>query len=315
MNTAATTVETQQITGRHPLIRKIIRDKYLLLMLLPCLIFIFVFRYIPMYGLVLAFRRFDISNPFGGDWVGLWYFKMFFTSRNAWPIIRNTIMLNVYAVLFAFPAPIVLALLVNEVRNNAFKKGFQVISYMPHFVSVVVICSILHLALNPSTGFINNVLAYFGLERIYFMIEPSWFRTIYIVSGMWQEIGWGSIIYMAAIAGINPELYEAAVIDGASRWKQTLYVTLPSIMNTIVVLFIFRMGRMLSVGAEKVLLLYNPLTYSKADVLSTYLFRVGLINANYSLGTAVGLANSIVSLLLIVLVNRLAKKYSEIGIW
>ena len=299
----------------HELGKKIVRDKLLLLMVLPCFLFLVVFRYIPMYGVILAFRRFDISNPFGGEWVGLWYYRMFFSSRNAWVVIRNTFMLNFYGLLFGFPAPIILALLVNELRSEGFKRFTQVVSYLPHFVSVVVICSILHLALSPSSGFINNLLSRLGLKRIYFMIEPGWFRTIYIGSGIWQTVGWGSIIYMAAIAGISPTLYEAAVMDGASRIRQTLHITLPGIKHTIVILLILRMGHMLSVGAEKVLLLYSPLTYSKADVLSTYLYRVGLMAANYSLGTAIGLANSLVSLLLLIGVNYIARRYSEIGLW
>jgi len=296
-------------------LQKIIRDRFLLLMCLPCVAFIFIFRYIPMYGVILAFRRFTLKNPFGGEWVGLWYFKMFFTSRVAWVVIRNTFVINFYSLIFGFPAPIILALLVNEVRTGWFRKTFQVISYLPHFISVVIICSILHLALSPSTGFVNNLIAAVGLKRVYFLIEANWFRTIFISSGIWQSIGWGSIIYMAAISGINPELYEAAVIDGAGRLRQTWSVTLPCIKTTIIILFILRMGSMLRVGAEKILLLYNPMTYAKADVLSTYLFRVGLVNANYSLGAAVGLANSIVSLMLLIAVNRIAKKYSEVGLW
>lgn len=302
-------------TGVGALRKKVSRDKYLLLMLLPCMVFLIAFKYIPMGGLVLAFRRFTVTKPFGDEWVGLWYFRMFFKSRNAWPVIRNTFMLNFYGVLFAFPAPIILALLMNEIRSQGFKKTTQIISYMPHFISVVVICSILHLGLSPSSGFINNLIRLFGIKPIYFLAEAGWFRTIYIGSGIWQEIGWGSIIYMAAIAGINEELYEAAVMDGAGRLQQTLRITLPCIKTTIIILLILRMGSMLASGTEKVLLLYNPLTFEKADVLGTYLYRVGLIAGNYSLGTAVGLANSVVSLLLIVGVNKIAKKYTEIGIW
>lgn len=312
---ATRTATALTATRKTSVWQKIVRDRFLLLMCLPCVVFILIFRYVPMYGVILAFRRFTLKNPFGGEWVGLWYFKMFFTSRNAWVVIRNTFMINFYGLVFGFPAPIILALLVNEVRSRWFRKTFQVISYLPHFISVVIIASILHLALSPSTGFVNNLLAAAGLKRIYFLVEPHWFRTIYISSGIWQGIGWGSIIYMAAIAGISPELYEAAVIDGAGRLRQTWSVTLPSIRNTIIILLILRMGSMLSVGAEKILLLYNPMTYEKADVLSTYLYRVGLVNANYSLGAAVGLANSIVSMILLIGVNRIARHYSGIGIW
>lgn len=313
-------ISTRVTESIHPVPKRnfwqrVVRDRYLLLMTLPCVVFLVIFRYVPMYGVVLAFRRFDITNPFGGDWVGLWYFEMFFTSRNAWKIIRNTFVLNFYSLLFAFPAPIILALLINEVQSRWFAKTFQVISYLPHFISVVIICSMIHLALSPSTGFVNNILRTLGFKEVYFMIEPRWFRSIYIVSGIWQQIGWGSIIYIAAISGINVEIYEAAVIDGAGRFRQAIHVTLPSIANTVIILLILRMGRMLSVGAEKVLLLYNPMTYETADVLSTYLFRVGLVNANYSLGTAVGLANSVVSLILLISVNYVAKRVSQVGIW
>ena len=309
------TLPADTLTGGSDLWKRVVRDRYLLLMLLPCILFLLTFKYIPMYGNILAFRRFDLLNPFGGEWVGLRYFEQFFSSRNAGSVIRNTFMINVWSVVFGFPAPIILALLVNEIRVRSFRKAFQVISYMPHFISVVVIAAMIHLATSPGSGFINHILGSLGFEPIYFLIEPAWFRPIYIGSGIWQEVGWSSIIYMAAIAGVSRELYEAAVVDGAGRLRQAWHVTLPGIMPAITVLFILRMGSMLSVGAEKVLLLYTPLTYDKADVLSTYLYRVGLVHANYSLATAIGLANSVVSLILIAFVNWLAKRYTSIGIW
>jgi putative aldouronate transport system permease protein len=310
MKARSTVTSVQMSLGK-----RIGRDRYLLLMALPCVVFILVFRYIPMYGVILAFKRFDISKVFGSQWVGLYYFRLFFSSSSAWTVIRNTFVLNIWDVVFGFPAPIIFALLLNELRSTSFRRTTQIVSYMPHFISVVIIASLAYLALSPSTGFINHMIARLGLKPVYFMIEPAWFRPIYIGTGIWQEVGWGSIIYMAAIAGISPDMYEAAVMDGASRWQQTFRITLPTIMPTIIILLIFRMGSLLASGTEKVLLLYNPLTYNVSDVLGTYLYRVGLMNANYSLGTAIGLANSIVSLFLIVISNWIAKRVSEIGIW
>jgi len=295
--------------------RKIVRDRYLLLMAAPALAFVFLFRYVPMYGVILAFRRFEFTRPFGGEWVGLWYFQMFFSSPSSWTVIRNTFMLNFWDLLLGFPAPILLALLMNEIGSRAFKRATQVISYLPNFISTVVVCSILYIILSPSTGFVNVLLGRIGISPIYFLTRPEWFRPVFILSGIWQSVGWGSIIYMAAITGISDELYEAAVMDGASRWRQTISITLPAIGSTIIVLLILRVGSMLGSNTEKVLLLYNPLTYDVSDVLGTYLYRMGLLNANYSLGTAIGLANSIVSLLLIASANWIARKVSRVGIW
>jgi putative aldouronate transport system permease protein len=301
--------------GRRGILARIVRDRYLLLMLAPCIAFILLFRYVPMYGLVLAFRRFDIASPFGGQWVGLRYFQAFFNSGYSWQIIGNTFMLNLYSVLFAFPAPIVFALLLNEVGNKGFQRVVQVISYIPYFISIVVIASILYLILSPSTGFVNRVISAMGAKPIYFFAEPRWFRPIFIISDIWQGVGWGSIIYMAAMSGIGTELYEAAVIDGAGKWRQMYHVTLTGIRSTIVILLIIRLGGMFSSATEKVLLLYSPLTYERADVLGTYLYRTGLFDQAYSLATAIGLANSLVSLLLIAGANAISRRLTDTALW
>ena len=290
------------------------RDKYLTLMILPCVVFLIIFNYIPMYGVTLAFKDPNLTSPYGGAWVGLKYFKFFFMYADAWRLIWNTLIINIYGLLL-FPLPIILALLFNELLRPKFKKLVQSISYAPHFISTVVIVSMLVQALSPSTGWVNELIAALGGKPIYFLILPEWFRPLYLLSGLWQGLGWSTIIFMATIAGVDAGLYDAAVIDGAGRFKQAIHVTLPSMANVIVILLIMNFGSMLSSGTEKILLMQNDLNMSTADVLGTYLYRVGLLNANFNLGTAVGFMNSVVSILLILLVNWVARKYSEASLF
>jgi len=290
------------------------RDKYLTLMILPCVVFLIIFNYIPMYGVTLAFKDPNLTSPYGGAWAGLKYFQFFFMYADAWRLIWNTLIINIYGLLL-FPLPIILALLFNELLRPKFKKLVQSISYAPHFISTVVIVSMLVQALSPSTGWVNELIAALGGKPIYFLILPEWFRPLYLLSGLWQGLGWGTIIFMATIAGVDAGLYDAAVIDGAGRFKQAIHVTLPSMANVIVILLIMNFGSMLSSGTEKILLMQNDLNMSTADVLGTYLYRVGLLNANFNLGTAVGFMNSVVSILLILLVNWIARKYSEASLF
>lgn len=231
-----------------------------------------------------------------------------------WRLIRNTLLLNVYDLIFGFPVSIILALLLNEIRKMMFKRFVQTISYLPHFISIVVVAGMMFDFLSRD-GLINQLLGFIGVEPIDFLKEAGWFRFIFVSSGIWQGVGWGSIIYLAAIANIDPTLYEAAKIDGASLWKQIFHITIPGIMPTIVIMLILNMGHLLSVGSEKVLLLYNPLTYETADVISTYVYRKGVLEASYSFTTAVGLFNSVISLILIVSANAVSKRVSENKLW
>uniref|UniRef100_UPI001FDECFA0 ABC transporter permease n=1 Tax=Caldanaerobius polysaccharolyticus TaxID=44256 RepID=UPI001FDECFA0 len=285
------------------------------LLILP-LIYYVIFRYIPMFGNVIAFRKFYPGGPvYGTEWVGLRYFKMFWTDPTFWQVFKNTIILSVEYLVFSFPFPIVFALLLNELRNQLFKRFVQTVSYLPHFLSMVIVAGMIMEILSPSTGVVNMVLKHLTGKTINFLAEPQWFRTIYIVSGIWQQMGWNAIIYLAALANINPELYEAAIIDGANRWQQTLHVTIPGIMPTIMILLILSIGGLMSVGFEKILLLYNPLTYSTADVISTYLYRMGLESNNFSYATAIGLFESVIGLILLSTANYISRRFADMSLW
>lgn len=304
---------------KHRLWMKVIQHRYIYLMLFPVMLYYVVFHYFPMIGITIAFKDYSVKytiweNIFKTPWVGLKHFRSFFESFYFQRVFWNTVIINIYGLIFTFPAPILLALLLNEVRAMRFKKTVQSITYMPHFISMVVIAGLV-IDFTSSNGVINTILSAFGHERIQFLIEPQWFRTVYIISAIWQEIGWGSIIYLAALAGIDAELYEAAVIDGAGRWKQMTNVTLPCIAPTIIILLILKIGQMMNVGVEKILLLYRPTTYETADVISSYVYRRGMIEMQYSFSTAVGLFNSIINFTLLVSANQLSKKVSETSLW
>lgn len=290
-------------------------NKSLLLLVLPVIVWYVLFHYVPMYGIVIAFKNYSpMKGIMGSSWVGLYQFKEFFNSVYAWRVIRNTLIINFYQLIFAFPAPIILALLLNEVKHTVFKKAVQTVTYLPHFISMVVICGMI-VDFTTKDGLINNILALFGGERISFLLKPEWFRTVYVGSGIWQGIGWGSILYLAALTAIDTEQYEAAAIDGANRWRRFLTVTLPGIMPTIVIMFIMQIGRMMSEGAEKVILLYNPTTYETADIISSFVYRRGLVESNYSFSAAVGLFNSLVNLILIVSANWISRKVNDTSLW
>jgi len=300
----------------HPSVWQTIRSDLkrhwpIYLMALPVIAYYTIFHYGPMYGLQIAFKDFSPAKGiWGSAWVGFRHFESFFNGIYFWRLLRNTVLINLYELLFGFPASIVLALLLNEIRQAIFKRVVQTISYLPHFISIVVVAGMMVDFLGR-TGLVNQILGSFGVEPIDFLKEAGWFRFLFVSSGIWQGIGWGSIIYLAAIATIDPTLYEAARMDGASRWKQTIHITIPGIMPTITILFILNMGSMLTVGSEKVLLLYNPLTYETADVISTYVYRKGVLEASYSFTVAVGLFNSVVSFILIVAANSISKRVSE----
>lgn len=287
----------------------------LYLMMVPVLAYFFIFCYGPMYGVIIAFKNYSPGRGIlGSRWVGLQNFRLFFNDVYFVRIFRNTLLLNFYTLLFGFPAPIILALMLNEVRNNAFKRTVQTITYMPHFISVMVVCGMIidFVSLN---GVVNDIVAAVGGTRVSMLTQAKYFRSIYVISGIWQEIGWGSIVYLAALTSIDSELYDAAMIDGANRWNQILHVTLPGIAPTIIIMFILRIGRMMNIGFEKILLLYNPGIYETADVISTYSYRKGLLDFNYSYSTTVGLFNSVVNFILVMLTNAISRRVNQMSLW
>lgn len=320
--TSMLTQPVKRTTMNQPKVKKmkflqqVMRDKYLLLLFAPTFVYLFIFKYLPMFGIVISFKRYNVyKGIWASEWVGLKYYQIFFENPDAWEIIRNTILLGGYKLFWGFPAPIILALLLNEVRHAFFKRFVQTVSYLPHFISTVVMCGMITMFLSPTSGFINEIIQGFGLKPITFLQEASWFRSIYVSSEIWQDIGWGSIIYLAALTTVDPSLYEASEIDGASRWKQTLHVTLPGIAPAIAILFILNIGRILEIGFEKVYLLYNPATYETADIISTYVYRVGIEQGNFSYATAIDLFMGIVSLILVYSANYVSRKFGETSLW
>jgi len=251
----------------------------------------------------------------GSEWIGFHYFEQFFASIYFTRILRNTVLLSVYNILWGFPLPIIFALTLNELKDGYFKRTVQTVSYLPHFISVVIVAGMIVQFLSPTTGVANRLIENFGGESINFLREPAWFRTIFITSVIWQSFGWNSIIYLAAISGIDPSLYEAAVIDGAKRFQQVKYITIPSILPTIIILLILSLSNIMNVGFERVLLLYTPLTFETADVISTFVYRRGIIEANFSFGAAVGFFNSIINFSLLIFFNKLSKRLTEISLW
>ena len=313
LSAAGTTVSKTRYASR--LRKDIMMNKYVYMMALPVIAFYLIFHYVPMGGLMIAFQDFNaFKGMFASPWVGLKHFNDFLTSPYAFRVIKNTLLINVYQILFGFPAPIVLALLINEIRSHAFKRSIQTVSYMPHFISLVVICGML-VDFTASNGVINDIIALFGGERANLLMQKDLYRPIYILSGIWQEVGWGSIIYLATLSSVDPHLYEAASIDGAGRFKKLLHVTIPSLIPTIVILLIMRLGHIMSEGFEKVILIYNPLTYETADVISSYVYRRGLQEANYSFGAAVGLFNSTINFIILVAANALSRKFAKQSLW
>jgi putative aldouronate transport system permease protein len=292
------------------------KNKYLFLMLAPVLIWYAIFHYGPMYGIQLAFKDFRIMKGiWESPWVGFKYFHYIFVmSPDFGKIMWNTIVISFLQIVFGFPAPIILALLFNEIRFPWFKKITQTISYLPHFLSWVIIGGILITLLSPSHGIVNYFITMFGHKPIYFLGEEDWFRFTLIVSGIWKEVGWGMIIYLAALAGVDSQLYEAAVIDGANRWKQTWHITLPSILPVITILLILRVGGIMDAGFDQIFNLYSPAVYGVADVLDTYVYRMGLMNAQFSLTTAIGLFKNVVALFLVLSTNYIVKKLGQEGV-
>ncbi|KZZ83750.1 sugar ABC transporter permease [Bacillus sp. SJS] len=294
----------------------LIRDRYLYLMLIPFILWYMIFQYKPMAGLQIAFKDYSLFKGIAeSPWVGFDNFIRFFESEYFIRTLTNTALISIYGLVFGFPAPILLALLINEVKNKMFKNTVQTLTYLPHFISIVVITGIITNMLAPTNGLVNILIDKLGGEKTYFLTESEYFRTIFTSMNIWKDVGFNAIIYLAAMAGINPALYEASKMDGANRWRQMWHVTLPGILPTIIILFLIQIGAFLEVGYEAIILLYQPSTYETADVINTYVYRAGLQGGEYEIGAAAGLFNSIVGLILVVTANKLSKKFTENSLW
>lgn len=286
------------------------------LMLLPTIVWFLVFLYKPMYGLQIAFKDYSIFKGVANSpWVGLEHFHTLWENDQFWRAVSNTIKISALNLLFGFPAPIILALMFNEVMNASYKRTAQTIVYLPHFISSVIIAGIVITAFSPTAGIINTVIGWFGLEPVYFLTQPEWFRPIFVGTGIWQEAGFGSIVFLAAIAGVNPSLYESAVVDGANRWQMMWKITIPSILPTILIMLIIRIGNVMEVSFELVILLYQPATYETSDVVNTWVYRQGLQSGQYDLAAAAGLFNAMVAFVLVMTANTLSRRFSRTSLW
>ncbi|KRE57698.1 ABC transporter permease [Paenibacillus sp. Soil750] len=301
---------------RSQLVRDLLRDRWMYLLLFPGILYFVVFKYVPMLGLVMAFQDY---KPFTGfinsPWVGFKHFERFFMEPQFWSLFRNTLLLAIYNLVFFFPLPILLALMINEARREMFKRIVQTLLYLPHFISWVVAVGIFYVLFTTEGGVVNELLAQFGFEKIPFMLSEEWFRPMIIAQSIWKEAGWGTIIFLAALSGVDLQLYEAARMDGAGRWRQLWHITIPAIRSTIVILFILRLGSFLDTGFEHIFLMLNSMNREVGEVFDTYVYMKGLTQAQYSYSTAVGLFKSLVGLILVLGANKLAKKFGEEGVY
>lgn len=292
------------------------REWQIYVMLLPTIIWFLVFLYKPMYGLQIAFKDYSIFKGVASSpWVGFEHFQTLFSNDQFIRAVKNTVTISFYNLLFGFPAPIILALMFNEILHATYKRTSQTIVYLPHFISSVIIAGIVMTAFSPSAGIVNTIIGWFGLDPVYFLTQPQWFRPIFVGTGIWQEAGFGSIVFLAAIAGVNPSLYESAVVDGANRWQMMWKITIPSIMPTILIMLIIRIGNVMEVSFELVILLYQPSTYETADVVNTWVYRQGLQSGQYDLAAAAGLFNAVVAFVLVMTANTLSRRFSRTSLW
>lgn len=299
------------------LLKKSLKKNWqLYLCLIPVVAFFIIFHYVPMYGIQIAFKDFNPVDGFTGSrWVGFEHFTRFFNSYYFERVLINTLTVSLYQLAITFPAPIILAIMLNELPSTRFRKTMQMTTYIPHFLSVVVVVGMLYTFLSPRTGVVNHALSAFGAEKVFFMAEPGWFQSLYVWSGVWQTTGWSSIIYIAAIAGIDPALYEAAIVDGASKLKRIWHITIPSIMPTAIILLIMQCGRVMNIGFEKVFLMQNNMNLEASEVISTYVYKAGMIDAQFSFASAVGLFNSVINCLLLFAVNWISKKTGDTSLF
>ncbi|MBW4840039.1 MAG: ABC transporter permease subunit [Paenibacillaceae bacterium] len=316
---APTVLDTRsvpQFATKRKLWNKILRNWQLYLFIAPALLSVLIFSYVPMYGIQIAFKNFiPVNGILGSPWVGLDHFVRFFNSYYFWDLLWNTLGISLYGLIIGFPLPIILALAFNEVKDGIFKRTVQTVTYAPHFISMVVMAGMIITFLTPSTGMIVNVIEAFGFTPPDLLTDPRWFKTVYVFSDVWQGTGWGTIIYLAALTGVDPGLHEAAILDGASRMQRIKHINIPAILPTITILMILNMGSLLGVGFEKILLLQNPLNMESSDVISTFVYRSGLLDAQYSFSTAVGLFNSVVNAILLITVNQVVRRTSENSLW
>ncbi|WP_318614776.1 ABC transporter permease [Sporosarcina sp. YIM B06819] len=304
------------LLNKSATLKKIKKHWQLHLLIFIPLVFLITFKYVPMAGVVIAFKDYSVVKGIAGsDWVGLKYFEYFFNSPNFALLIKNTLGLSIYGLIVGFICPIILALALNEVQNARFKKFAQTLTYAPYFISTVIMVSIIILFLSPSAGLLNNILGLFGIEANNFLGNPSYFKSIYVWSDVWQNAGYATIIYLAALAGVDTQLYEAAKVDGANRLQKIINVDIPGILPIIIVLLILNIGTIMSLGFEKIYLLQNPLNINSSEVISTYVYKIGLLGANFSFASAVGLFNSIVNFILIISANTISKKFSSSSLW
>ena len=312
----AKTKKSKEVQIKDPLLHHVKKEWKLYTFLIIPILYYIIFKYVPVIGNIIAFRRYKGGpNILGEDWVGLRYFKQFLTDSNFWRAFWNTLRLSIGYLLVRFPATLIFALLINEVKNKMWKKTVQTVSYLPHFISLVVVCGMVKELLS-STGPINALLVKLGVEKIAFMSEPGWFDIVYIGFGIWQALGWGTILYLTAMTNINTELYEAAAIDGAGKFKQAIHVTIPGILPTIMTLLIMDIGNIITASnMQKILLLYNPLTQSRADIIDTLVYRMGIAGGNFSYASAVGLFSAVIGLVLVTTSNYLSKKFTETSLW
>ncbi|WP_141500000.1 ABC transporter permease [Paenibacillus luteus] len=309
-------LQTPPLRASSGIAKRMMQNWELYLFMLPAVVYFAVFHYAPMYGIQIAFKNFIPSKGiFGSEWVGFQHFERFFNSHYFWDLLWNTLSISFYELALGFPLPIILALAFNEIRNGYFKKSVQTITYAPHFISIVVMTGMIISFLSPSSGMLIRGLEALGIDAPQFLNDPAWFKTVYVISGVWQNTGWGTIIYLAALSAVDPQLHEAAIVDGASRFKRMLHINLPTIIPTITILLILNTGNILGVGYEKILLLQNSLNLKSSDVISTFVYRSGLVSAQYSFSTAVGLFNSVVNALMLITVNQIAKRTSATSLW
>lgn len=292
------------------------RNWVLYLLLLPALIYIAIFSYAPMYGIQIAFRNFNFADGItGSKWVGMKWFKYFFNSSKCWPLIRNTLVISFYSVIAGFPIPIILALMLHNIPSQKFKRTAQTITYLPHFISLVVVVGMISCFTSINSGWVNTLIEALGGERMYLMGKPEYYRHLYVWSGVWQEAGWGSIIYMAALTGVAPELHEAATIDGASKLQRIRHIDLPAILPTITIMLIMRCGSIMSVGFDKSYLMMNDLNMDVSEVIATYTYEMGLLSGKYSYSTAISLFNNVINFVFLTAVNKFAKVVSGSSLW
>lgn len=296
--------------------RSIRKNWDLYLLVLPVVLYFILIKYLPMYGIQIAFKDFSpVKGIWDSGWAGLKHFERFFNNYQFWTLIKNTVGISLYQIAVAFPIPIVFALMVNEIRGKWFKQGVQSIVFMPHFLSTVVLVGMVMAFLSPSTGIVNNLLRLLGEEPVYFMTEPGWFKTIYVLSDVWQNMGFSSVLYIAVLAGVDKHLYEAAMIDGAGKLKRLIHISVPALVPTAVIMLIFQFGSVMDIGFEKIYLMQNDLNRSASSVISTYVYEMGMLGSQFSFSAAVGLFNSVINLALILLVNQLAKRAGGTSLW